>query len=244
MKVSKEKRDETRRALLNAAVELFVEKGFTETSIREIAARAQVAPGTAYKYFPDREQLVRAYFELTLADAETQLEQIDNFASFTFKEKLHALLEALLEEYADDREFVALAVRNVVDAPLQSLGTLQPVRTRLLEILDSILNEAVERGEFTAPLHRAFVTNAFWDYTILVILYWVNDHSEAFVQSTEFIDKSLDVYVTLVRSGFIDQMVRLGVFLVKNHLHANMELIASLLGAMSALKTTPRGGQP
>lgn len=233
MKVSKEKRDEIRRALVKAAVELAIQKGFSEISMREVAAHAGVAPGTAYKYFPDREQLVRAFFELKLADAEVSLQSIEEFATFTFKEKLHTLVGALLDEYASDREFVTIAMRSLVDAPLQLFGAMQPVRRRLVEIVESMLEAAVANNEFAAPVHRGFLANAFWDYTVFVVLYWLNDKSAHFAKSTEFIDKSLDLYVTLVRSGLVDQAARLGLFLLKNHLYANFEHIASLLGAIS-----------
>ncbi|HEY5960861.1 MAG TPA: TetR family transcriptional regulator [Polyangiaceae bacterium] len=241
MKVSKEKRDETRRALVQAAVALFVEQGFADTSIREIAARANVAPGTAYKYFPDREQLVRAFFELRFADAEASLDDLPNFATFTLKEKLHAFVEALLEAYLPDREFVAIAIRNLVDAPLQSFGSMQPVRHQLVAVVEGMLERAVAGGEFAPPLQRGFLTNVFWDYTILVVLYWLSDDSESFAKTSEFIDKSLDIYVTLVQSGIVDKAARLLMFLLKNHLYANFEHITSLLGAMSEIRLSGFG---
>jgi AcrR family transcriptional regulator len=244
MKVSKEKRDEIRRALIQAAVDLFVEKGISETSIREIAARADVAPGTAYKYFPDRDQLVRAFFEVKLEDARASLTVIEGLASFTLKEKLHALLEALLDEYLTDREFVALAIRGLVDAPLQSFGTMQPVRLHWVSIVDSMFDDAIANDELDAPMHRGFLTNAFWDYTILVVLYWLHDRSETFTKTSEFIDKSLDLYVALVRSGIVDQAARLGMFFFKNHLYANFEHLTSLLGLLGDLKFDRFGGKP
>jgi AcrR family transcriptional regulator len=243
MKVSKEKRDEIRRALVKAAVELCVEKGFSELSMREVAAHAHVAPGTAYKYFPDREQLVRAFFELKLADAEASLATINGFDSFTFKERLHAFVGALLDEYLPDREFVAIAMRSLVDAPLQSLGAMQPVRRKLVEVVESMLEAAVANDEFPPPLHRGFLTSAFWDYTVFVVLYWLKDESQYFAKSTEFVDKSLDIYVTLVRSGLVDQAARLGLFLIKNHLYANFENIASLFGAISGFKAGGLGSE-
>lgn len=60
------------RALLDAAAELFVEKGVGATSIDEIAARAGVAKGTFYHYFPDRATMLgalRQRFSLRFADA-------------------------------------------------------------------------------------------------------------------------------------------------------------------------------
>lgn len=244
MKVSKEKRDEIRRALIQAAVELCVEKGLAETSIREIAARANVAPGTAYKYFPEREQLIRAFFESRFADAQASLDELTGFATFSFKERLQAFLDALLEAYLPDREFVSIAVRSLVDAPLQSIGAMQPMRLQLVAFAESMLNQAVADGEFSPPLHRRLLTNAFWDYTTLVVLYWLNDDSEGFAKSTEFIDKSLDVYVTLIQSGIVDKTVRLFLFLFKSHLYTNFEQLTGLLGMIAGKAPGGFGSRP
>jgi AcrR family transcriptional regulator len=46
--------------LLTAALELFVEKGFAATRLDDVAARAGVAKGTVYLYFPSKEELFKA----------------------------------------------------------------------------------------------------------------------------------------------------------------------------------------
>ncbi|MGH2905596.1 MAG: TetR/AcrR family transcriptional regulator [Solirubrobacterales bacterium] len=48
---------DTRAAILQAARDSFAEAGFTATGMREIAARADVAPATIYNYFDDKEAI-------------------------------------------------------------------------------------------------------------------------------------------------------------------------------------------
>ena len=54
---------ETRAKILEAALELFREKGFAETSMREVAARAKVATGLAYYYFSSKDAIVLAFYQ-------------------------------------------------------------------------------------------------------------------------------------------------------------------------------------
>ena len=46
--------------LLDAALSLFVEKGFAATRAEEVAQRAGVSKGTLYLYFPSKEELLKA----------------------------------------------------------------------------------------------------------------------------------------------------------------------------------------
>jgi len=55
-----EKKQVKRQALLDAAYELFLERGMAKTSIGDIASRAKVAKGTFYLYFSDKDAILRA----------------------------------------------------------------------------------------------------------------------------------------------------------------------------------------
>jgi AcrR family transcriptional regulator len=52
------KKDRTRRTLQAEAVRLFAHKGFQATTVEEIAAAAEVAPRTFFRYFPTKEEVV------------------------------------------------------------------------------------------------------------------------------------------------------------------------------------------
>ncbi|CAM3676937.1 TetR/AcrR family transcriptional regulator [Roseateles saccharophilus] len=54
------RKDARPQELLAAAVDLFVEKGFAATRSEEVAARAGVAKGTLYRYYPSKEELFKA----------------------------------------------------------------------------------------------------------------------------------------------------------------------------------------
>jgi len=56
-------REAAATALLEAAEHVAAERGVDQTSIAAIAERAQVAVGTLYNYFPDRESLFAALFK-------------------------------------------------------------------------------------------------------------------------------------------------------------------------------------
>jgi len=59
--IKRERRKEARPGeLLDAALDLFVEKGFAATRVEEVAALAGVSKGTLFLYFPSKEELFKA----------------------------------------------------------------------------------------------------------------------------------------------------------------------------------------
>src|SRR5258706_6256167 len=61
-----ERRAATRGAVMRAAQKLFESKGFSATTMDEIAAAAGVAKGAVYHHFPSKEELFEAVFEAGL----------------------------------------------------------------------------------------------------------------------------------------------------------------------------------
>ena len=56
-------RENTRRAILDAALELFIADGYGQVSIRNIAAKVEYSPGAIYSYFPSKDEIFFALAE-------------------------------------------------------------------------------------------------------------------------------------------------------------------------------------
>jgi AcrR family transcriptional regulator len=74
----RQRRKEARpQELLDAALMLFVEKGFAATRIEEVAERAGVSKGTLYLYYPSKEELLKAVIREYLSNQiEAGAEQV------------------------------------------------------------------------------------------------------------------------------------------------------------------------
>ena len=64
---TRQQKDAKRTAMMQAAVRVFAEKGYHAATIRDIVAAADVAIGTFYFYFPDKETLFVHLYEETAA---------------------------------------------------------------------------------------------------------------------------------------------------------------------------------
>jgi AcrR family transcriptional regulator len=189
MKVSREKKEEIGRELLAAAVELFTERGFAGATMREISSRAGYSAGTIYSYFPSKEKIFYAYFEEKQEALGRALKEIEDFDTYTLKEKLQAMMETLLEHFIPDREFVAITYKALLDSPMKSFTELRPAKEQFVQLVAQFFSAAEGKGEIPQQPLRGFLASLFWDYKNLVVLYWLKDDSQGFANTSRLIDK-------------------------------------------------------
>jgi AcrR family transcriptional regulator len=67
---------EAERRVLDAAIELFLRRGYAEVSIDDIAEEAGVAKGSVYRYFPSKEEVFFAAVESAVGDAVHRFETL------------------------------------------------------------------------------------------------------------------------------------------------------------------------
>ena len=79
------RRRETRRVLLEAARELFIERGVEATSIDAITARAGVAKGSFYNHFESRDVLFEDLLESILQQLIERYLGTDLFAPYRYE---------------------------------------------------------------------------------------------------------------------------------------------------------------
>lgn len=85
---NKERSDSMRMALIEAARELFVEKGYAETATPEIVAAAGVTRGALYHHFEDKKALFRAVIEHEAGKVAEEIEAASPTGDGTARETL------------------------------------------------------------------------------------------------------------------------------------------------------------
>ncbi|WP_374686930.1 TetR/AcrR family transcriptional regulator [Promineifilum sp.] len=92
---TRQKKDAKRTAMMQAAVRVFAEKGYHAATVRDIVNEADVAVGTFYFYFPDKETLFVHLFEETASFLLQAIEQALNSRT-TFPAQLEAAVQAYI----------------------------------------------------------------------------------------------------------------------------------------------------
>src|SRR6202451_3035835 len=108
------KSEVTRARILDAALDRFRRHGFEETTMRGIAAAADVSLGSAYYYFQSKEDLVMAFYERAM-DAMTPRMEAALAGANHFEEKVEALMAVKFEYFQPNRTFLGALLRHSAD---------------------------------------------------------------------------------------------------------------------------------
>lgn len=110
-------------ALLEAAEHVASERGIDQTSIAAIAERAQVAVGTLYNYFPDREALLSALFKLRRDELVPRIVAAAAFAAGDdqpLEQRLSSFLREIARAFEEFRRFCRVAMSaDISNTPIK-----------------------------------------------------------------------------------------------------------------------------
>jgi TetR/AcrR family transcriptional regulator len=147
----RERRKEARPGeLLDAALDLFVEKGFAATRAEEVAARAGVSKGTLFLYFPSKEELFKAVVRENLSgrfsEWQAEFEAFDGSTADMVRYCMNAWWERIGATRASGiTKLIISEARNFPDiAAFYQQEVIRPG----MELIRGILQRGIDRGEF------------------------------------------------------------------------------------------------
>ena len=144
--------------LLDAALQLFVAKGFNATRSEEVAARAGVSKGTLYLYFPSKEELFKAVVRNNIAS----LIAAGQGRADAFEGSSEALLRLLMHAWwqrigaTDAGGIFKIIVAEARNFPELAQFYADEVFLPAHRLVSGLLQRGVDRGEFRAvPVREA-----------------------------------------------------------------------------------------
>src|ERR1700756_1850020 len=168
--------EDTRRKIYEAAMELFREKGFEETTMRDIAANAGVALGGAYYYFSSKDAIVLAFYR-EMQETSTPLVGGALTDKKKLKDRIRAVLDQRLKLLAPNRKFCAAPFRHAPDGA----DPLSPFSEDSRLIRDAAIEQmrvALEGGDVKIPADlRPRLPYLLWLYQMALIMFWLYDRS-------------------------------------------------------------------
>jgi len=187
----------TRTRILDAALALFRERGYDNTTMRAIAERAQVALGNAYYYFESKDHLIQAFYGRThdehLAVCQPLLAETGSL-----RERLLMVMRAKLDTIEPYHQFAGALFKTAADpaSPLNPFSDAsRPVREEAIALFRTVVDGATTK--IPADL-RAELPQLLWTYHMGIILYWIHDRSTGRAKSYRLVEQTVMLIDRLV----------------------------------------------
>lgn len=192
-----EKGELTRKTILERALQLFRDKGFEATTMRDVATQANVALGAAYYYFDSKDAIVMGFYERAQEHLAPLLDQSLADAK-GLHDRLRAIIRVKLDYFAADRKLL-----GALSAHIDPNHPLSPFSKETCSIRDqdiAFFSRAVEGGKVRVPEDlKVHLPRVLWLYQMGLILFWVYDSSPKQARTMKLFDKSLAIVVALVK---------------------------------------------
>jgi len=166
-KVEPSRRDE----LLAIAAGLFAERGFKNTTVRDIADAAGILSGSLYHHFDSKESMVDELLDTFQTELWTKYDAIEASDS-TPRAKLEAVVRASFEAIGEHHSEVAIFQSDALYlATFERFGYLIERNRKFRELWTGLLEQGVASGELKADLDVALVYRFLRD-TVWVAVRW------------------------------------------------------------------------
>jgi AcrR family transcriptional regulator len=161
--LKEKQRKEREQLILQAAEDVFQEKGYYDASMDEIAARVGIAKGTIYTHFPGKEELVLAIFE---RDMRKFLHGVDGVidAEPTPQAKLEALLQFIYTGLNSKLTGLLSTMYNGVDLKrmiIEKGSCVHELWAYLVTRTTQLLEEGKALGEFDSSIPTKIMLFSF-----------------------------------------------------------------------------------
>lgn len=199
------KAEETRNRILDAALRLFRERGFADTTMRDVAAAAGVATGAAYYYYRSKEELVLAFYVRTDQEARELFARAIG-SSKKLEQRMRGLIEAKFAQFAEHRALLTALLKAGVD-PRDPLSPFGEETRAVREENIAWYARALEGSDVKVPADLAAdLPRLLWMYHMGLIYFWITDVSPNQARTQRLLDATLDLVVQLLKASSLPLM--------------------------------------
>lgn len=161
--------------LLDAALDLFVRKGFAATRIEEVAAGAGVSKGTIYLYYPSKDELLKAVIRHYLSsEISAGAAQLDSHAGSMTEMLVSVLPQWWLRLF----ESPASGVFKLVVTEVRNFPDIAAMYTQeVIEPAQGLIRRILERGMASGEFRSVDLDSAVHSLLLPMVMLCLHKHS-------------------------------------------------------------------
>jgi AcrR family transcriptional regulator len=159
-----------RERLFRAALDLFAQHGFADTTVEDITNAADVGKGTFFNYFPSKDHILLAFAEMQLAKLQAIIENLRS-THVLVPQFLRTLAVRMTEEPGRNPSIVrAMLLANLSSTPVREGMRINQARGH--KLLTEFVQIGQERGELRNDLPAGDIAHVFRQTVFGTLLVW------------------------------------------------------------------------
>jgi len=145
--LTEEEQEKRRHEIFHKVVNVFLKKGFQETSMREIADAAGLGKSTLYDYFKTKDEILVYFFEDQLNDLlkEAQMIALKNLSA---DKRLRQIMENYIENLQANKKLFLKLTQESQRLKPKSQKQIQEKRYAYQDLIGALIDEGIREGVY------------------------------------------------------------------------------------------------
>ena len=196
-------RERRRQQIIVAAKRVFSQKGYSKSTMEDIAREAELSPGTLYLYFKNKDELYASLSLRILQYLNIRLEDVKKEKDIQPQQKIAAIKEALVDVYQFDpmiliNMFHLQSSETLKNLSSPLLGNITELSSNSLTILAEIFKDDSGQKVF-GNQDPSVIADIVWSMFTGVVLW---EESKRMIDNEkDFLKQTLDVAFEIFSRG-------------------------------------------
>lgn len=199
MRITKEAKENNRKKILEVAAKLFAQKGYEQTTTRDISVASGMAKGTLFNYFQSKETLAMTLVAGAM-ESGRKTYQGRKTGEENFEEDLFLLIASELRALKSYRNYIGPVLESGMSVFSKACPCEAGDKTREAH-LETVIHILASHGFETSD--ASIITTLYWSLYLGILAHWSKDDSENQAQTLTLIDYSMQMFAGTVFGNIV-----------------------------------------
>ena len=192
MSHSDQARKSKKNRIIEAAADIFAQRGYAGASVADIAVKAAIGKGTVYEYFSSKEDLFFAVFEWYTQRSSRQASVSISALGGSAADRLLTISDAITGQWDEIKDAFTLTMEFWAASASSQMrdrfkAAFRDLYQEFRQLISALIQEGIDHGEFRADIRPELVAKALvgtWD--ALFLQAWFEENFDPVAVAREF----------------------------------------------------------
>lgn len=190
------------RRIKAAALDLFLERGYDETTVRMIADQASVGLGTMFSYARDKRDLLFLILNEGFEEAVAYAEATMRGPRLSLQQRLQRIFRHHYLTFSGQPHLYRYALRELqFYAATDQAAIFQATRERLFRIIVAAVKDAQSHNEVSRAIDAELAASVLFSVFQAEVRHWISQEQRRVDEGMARLERALDIVLAGLRAG-------------------------------------------